>query len=200
MKSTIFTAASLAAMGLGLPAPSFAQQTTPGSTDTRWTMPYETKFWGYGGINLGRSKLDASCPAGASCDQKDTVWKIYGGGRFNNILGGEIGLMDFGKFERGGGTTKAQGFDVALTAGLPIGENSSVFLKGGTAYTRTDVSGVGLTTGKENGWGPRYGIGAQAAFTRNWAVRLDMDRYRIQVPGAKTNLDTFTVGAQYTFR
>ena len=204
MKASILAAASLAALGVSLAAPSFAQQTTPTANEPRWTMPYESKFWGYTGFSLGRSRLHADCPAGANCDDRDNVWKIYGGGKFNDFLGAEVGLMDLGSFDRAGGTTKtrAPGVDLALTAGIPIGGISSVFLKAGTSYNRTEVTGTapGLQTGRENGWGPRWGIGAQASFTKNWAVRLDADRYRVQLPGTKENIDTFTIGAQYSFR
>jgi len=31
-------------------------------------------------------------------------------------------------------------------------------------------------------------------------VRVDADRYRIQLPGAKENVDTLTAGVQYSFR
>jgi OmpA-OmpF porin, OOP family len=202
MKNSILAAGSLAVLGVSFATPSPAQQTTPTTSEPRWTMPYESKFWGYTGLSAGRSKLQADCPpGGATCDDKDTVWRLYGGGKFNDFLGAEIGLMHLGEFDRAGGSTKSRGgVDLAITAGVPIGSISSVFLKAGTAYNRTEVTGTGLQTGKENGWGPRYGIGAQASFTKNWAVRLDADRYRVQLPGAKENIDTFMIGAQYSFR
>jgi hypothetical protein len=36
--------------------------------------------------------------------------------------------------------------------------------------------------------------------TPNWAVRADVDRYRVRLPEGRQDLDTFTLGAQYTFR
>ena len=179
-----------------------AQQTTPGSrtTGTGWVMPYERGFWGHAGLNVGRSRLHADCPPGPSCDDRDTAWKAYVGGKFNNAIGAEIGYLDLGKFSRGGGETKSHGLDIAVLAGIPVATNSSVFLKLGTAYLRNHVSGAGLQTGKETGFGPRWGIGGQVGFTPNLALRLDADRYRAQLPGTKENIDTFTVGLQYSFR
>jgi OmpA-OmpF porin, OOP family len=181
-----------------------AQQTTPGSrtttTDTGWRMPYERGFWGHAGLNVGRSRLHADCPPGPSCDERDTAWKAYVGGKFNNTVGAEIGYLDLGKFSRGGGDTKSHGVDIAILAGIPVATNSSVFLKAGTAYLRNHVSGTGLQTGKETGFGPRWGIGGQIGFTPQLALRLDADRYRAQLPGTKENVDTFTVGLQYSFR
>ena len=181
---------------------AMAQQTTPGArSDTGWRMPYESGFWGHAGLNIGRSRLRADCPP-PGCDDRDQTWKAYVGGKFNNAIGAEVGYIDLGKFGRGGGETTSHGLDIAFLAGLPVARNSSVFIKAGTAYLRNNVSGTapGLGTGKEKGWGPRWGIGGQIGFTPNLALRLDADRYRAQFPGSKENIDTFTVGLQYSFR
>ena len=123
------------------------------------------------------------------------------GGRFNDILGAEVGWVDFGDFPRGGGETTARGIDLKLLAGVPLGENASVFGKAGLAYLRTSVGGTGLATGRQNDWATTYGIGAQVGLTKNWAIRGDIDRYRVQFPGGgKDNIDTYMLGAQYRFQ
>ncbi|HYG55587.1 MAG TPA: porin family protein [Burkholderiales bacterium] len=165
-------------------------------------MPYERGFWGHAGLSFGRSELRASCPGTGGCDDQDQTFRLFGGGRFNNTFGGEVGVMNFGKFDRGGGRTDGWGLDFAVTAGVPIGKNSSIFGKAGVLYARTEVDGTaaGLQTGKERGWGPRFGIGGQIGLTENWAVRADLDRFRLPLRGGKEDLDTLTLGAQYTFR
>jgi hypothetical protein len=67
-------------------------------------MPHERGFWGHAGVSFGQSKLQIDCPSGFGCDDTDQVWKAYVGGRFNNIIGLEFGLMHLGKYggERGG--------------------------------------------------------------------------------------------------
>ena len=35
---------------------------------------------------------------------------------------------------------------------------------------------------------------------RNWAIRADWDRTEIQLRQGDGDIDTFTLGAQYTFR
>jgi opacity protein-like surface antigen len=194
---------SIAVLGVSFSSLAFSQQTNPPPPRDTLNMPYQSGFWGHAGLSVGRAKLHADCPAGAGCDLRDnSSWRVFGGGKFNNIFGAEVGLMDLGDFSRGGGHTTARGLDLALVAGVPIpvGQNSSVFGKLGAAYVRTNVSGTGLTTGKENGWGPRIGAGASFGITQNWAVRLDADRYRVEFPGSKQNIDTYMVGAQYSFR
>ncbi len=187
--------ASLAAASL-----AHAQATTGARTGLN--MPYERGFWGHVGASAGGSRFDAACPV-TPCDDSDQAFRVFAGGSFNNTIGAEIAWVNLGEWGRGGDDTDAQALDLALTAGFPLGRNSSIFGKLGAAYTRAEVGpgSAGLTTGKEDGWGPRYGLGAKGGLTDNWAVRADWDRYRIKLPGSnKEDVDTLTLGAQYSFR
>jgi hypothetical protein len=114
----------------------------------------------------------------------------------------ELGFVNFGKFKVNGGDTDGWGADVALVAGFPIGSNSAIFGKAGFTYARmeVDAAAVGFPSGKERGFGPRFGIGGQIGLTPNWAVRADLDRYRLPFPGGKEDVDAFTLGVQYTFK
>jgi len=195
------TAALAFAIGAALPAVSTAQQSTA-RQDTGWAMPYERGFWGHAGLSLGAAEFDVTCPAGSNCDTKEKAFRAFAGGRFNNAIGGEIGYIRFGDFQRGGGETDVEGIDLVLIAGFPFGNNWSVFGKLGGLYSSVDVTGTapGLQTGKDNGWGWRAGLGVQMGITENWAIRADLDRYRISAPGGREDIDTFLIGAQYTFR
>jgi OmpA-OmpF porin, OOP family len=203
MRYRILTALALSALGSAVSGIAQAQTTsTPGAADS-WRMPYQRGFWGHAGLSVGRGELDASCPAGFGCDQKDTVWRAYAGGRFNNAVGLEVGALNIGEYARGGGQTDGWGLDLALVAGVPIGANSAIFGKLGAIYARTEVTGTaapGFQTGKERGWGARYGIGGQIGLTPQWALRADWDRYRLPLPGSKEDLDALMLGVQYTFR
>jgi OmpA-OmpF porin, OOP family len=197
MKSLVLLIAALA-----LAAPAFAQPTTDTQRTDTFRMPYESGFWGHVGLSFGQSKLDASCPAPFPCDDKDQVFRLYAGGRFNNAVGLELGVLNPGKFRRGGGETDGWGADAALIAGLPIGANSSIFGKLGVIYSRMEVTGVPtvVRTGKERGFGGRWGIGAQVGLTKTLALRADFDRYRLPLPGDHEDLETLTLGVQYTLR
>ena len=197
-RTAVAFAACLAASGV-----VSAQSTTSSSTVTdTWRMPYQSGFWGHAGASVGQSELKLGCPPGGSCDDKDTAYRVFAGGRFNRTFGLELGLVSYGTFDRGGGETDGWGLDIPLLLGLPIGANSSVFGKAGVHYSRMDVGGnpALMQTGEESGWGPRYGLGAQIGLTPQWAIRGDWDRYHVRFPGTKDDVDTLTVGAQYTFR
>lgn len=197
-------AAVIAGLGLATSGIASAQSTTSTSTTTTtdtWRMPYQSNFWGHAGASVGQSKLQLGCPPSGSCDDKDTSFRAFAGGRFNNAFGLELGLVSFGSFDRAGGETKGYGLDIPLLLGFPIGANSSVFLKAGAHYSKMEVGGNALVqTGKESGWGPRAGVGATLGLSREWALRADWDRYRVKFPGTKDDIDTLSIGAQYSFR
>ena len=189
MKSFAVSTAALAA-GLALASTAFAQSTTtPGGSMESWRMPYERGFWGHAGLSLGRGEVDV--PG----DNKSDFFRLYAGGRFNNAVGLEAGVLRFGDFGQGA-ETDGYGLDFALIAGIPIGANSSVFGKLGAIWSRTETSGLG----SERGWGPRYGVGGQIGLTPTWAIRADWDRYEVKFVGGKEDVDTLTLGVQYTFR
>jgi len=199
MKSLALPTAAI--LALGFAATSFAQS-QPQTTDT-YRMPYERGFWGHAGISYGQSKLDdLQCTPGLPCEDKDQAFRVYAGGRFNNIFGLEVGALNIGKYQANGGEADGWGADIALLAGIPIGANSAIFAKVGTIYARTEVASdvPGAPSGKERGFGFRYGVGGQLGLTKEWALRADYDRYDVAFPGDHRDLETVMLGVQYTFR
>jgi OOP family OmpA-OmpF porin len=199
MKHRHASTALLAALGLALAVPALAQSR---STADGLRMPNQRNFWGYAGLNLGRSDYNIGC-AGTSCDNNGNTAKVYLGGKFNNNFGLELGYVNMGTGNFAGGDVKAQGLNVSLVGGVPVGSSSSIFGKIGTTAGRTRVSGTIPTaaTGSEDGWGMSYGVGALIGISPNWGVRLDADRYRFDFRGiGDKNVDTLTVGLQYNFR
>jgi opacity protein-like surface antigen len=197
MKAKVIAALSLAALGIAA-SPCRAQSTNPSSDSLR--MPYQKDFWatGHVGAELGSAKLDLSCPPGATCDNRTGAFKLFAGGKFNNTFGGELSYLKTQDFTRSlGGDADLQAVNFAVLAGIPLGMNTSVFGKLGALWGHSEVGGV-----SQNGWGPSFGVGAQIGLTRGWAARVDWDRYRFKMPaggGDRENIDTFMVGAQYTF-
>jgi OmpA-OmpF porin, OOP family len=192
-QKTLFAGISLISLAAVAAVPAAAQTTRETATTTeRYYMPYEKDFWNYIGANIGQSKYDTDFP---TSDKKDTGFKIYGGGKFRDWLGLEVAFMDFGKAKlQPAGEEKAQGLNVQAVLGFPLGGNSSIFAKGGAAYTRANVIGAHV-----NGWEPSYGAGAAIGLNRNWQVRVDWDRVRFEVPNGKDNVDLVSAGLQYRY-
>jgi opacity protein-like surface antigen len=199
-------AAAVAAAGLVLSAPAIAQQRTDTrttATSTGTAYPWEQRFWGYTGLSVGGGNYDLACIPGLACDEDTGVFKLFAGGRFNDMFGLEASYVNLGKAQFAGGDLEAHGLNFSLVAGVPLSTNTSVFGKIGTTYGRTKLSGTvpAVQTGTEDDWGLSYGIGAQLGLNDRWAVRVDADRYRFQfVNSARRSVDTLTVGLQYRFQ
>jgi OOP family OmpA-OmpF porin len=188
--------------GSGAPAGAGQGGNTGGTmarTGTRW--PHQSGFWGYAGVAGGVSRYD-TCSGGLSCDERDTAWKFFVGGRFNQNFALEVGYNNFGTGELGGGSVKAHGINVSVLAGVPIGANSNIYGKFGTTYgeTRVSVGAPGFGPGKERDWATSYGAGINMGLgATNWQARLDWDRNRFKFAGGKENVDSLTIGLQYKF-
>ena len=166
-------------------------------------MPYERDFWatGHVGAEIGSARLDLSCPPGGTCDNRANAFKLFAGGKFNNSFGGELSYLKTQDFRRTVAGVRneldLQALNFSVLAGVPLGINTSVFGKLGVLWGHSE-----LGSASQNGWGPSFGLGAQIGLTRGWAARIDWDRYRFKMPaggGDRENIDTFMVGAQYTF-
>jgi OmpA-OmpF porin, OOP family len=191
---------ALAAAGLLASGAALAQSTT------ETARPWQGNFWGYAGISAGESKFRADCNRTITqfeCDNKDTGWKIYGGGQFTPILGMEFGYTDFGKIRAGSGEVEAYAFPVTLTVGTPIGERFRVFGKVGGLYARTDVRvsvlDVDERSGHDNGFGWTYGAGLSFAVARNIDIRADWDRYKLDFVSGREDVDMLSAGVNFRF-
>ncbi len=99
-------------------------------------------------------------------------------------LGVELGYLNAGKARRLGGDTEAHGFNLSLVGRAPVNEQFDLFGKVGTTYGRTrtsGASGLGVQTGKEDGFGMSYGVGARWAFTPQWAAVIEWGKPQTQV-------------------
>ena len=189
---------TIAALGVIASGAALAQQSN--------SAPWRGDFWGYLGASAGESKYRSECNRTITlfqCDTKDTAYKIYAGGKINQVLGLEVGYTDFGRIRVLGGETEAWAVPITLTAGIPLGERFNLFAKGGGLYARTDVS-VDLNDslserGNRNGWGWTYGAGATFAITPNVMIRADLDRHRLDFVGGRRDVDMMSAGVQFRF-
>lgn len=158
----------------------------------------------YVGFNVGRTDYSLGNGTGIfGNDRSDTSYGLNAGAYFNNYLGLEIGMNDFGDTSRGGGTTQAYGFNVSLIGKLPLNQSFNLLGKVGTTYGRTEVSsrpGSGITAGKDDGFGVSYGIGAEYVFAPNISAVLQYDEHYLKFVGTdRERVGTASVGLRYRF-
>jgi opacity protein-like surface antigen len=185
--------AGLAALGLAASGTAFSQGT-----------PWNSNLRGYIGASAGESKFEAECASTNvfSCDKRDTGFKVYAGGKFNEVLGLELGYTDFGRIRASGGDTDAWAIPLSLTAGIPLGDRFNIFGKVGGLYGRTDVTASASTlleTGHKSGWGWTWGAGATFKLAQNFDLRLDWDRYALDFVDGRRDVDMLSGGVQFRF-
>ena len=159
---------------------------------------------GYVGLNVGSSNYSLGNGFGPfASDDKDTVYNVYTGTFFNPNFGLELGYTNFGKINRAGGNTKAEGINLSLVGRAPITPSFALFGKLGTTYGRTDVSAAQnslVASGKETGFGVSYGVGAEYSFTPQLSAVLQYDEHKLKFAGAgRDRVDATTVGLRYRF-
>lgn len=143
---------------------------------------------GYVGLNVGKPSHGTPCGLNTLlvCDDPKASFRLYTGGMFNPYFGMELGYINAGNADRGGGTTKAHGLDLNLVGRVPLGEKFSAYARGGAAYGRTKVSAdvtSGLATGSASGWGKTYGGGLSFNVASNSSIVLDWGRTDFRFAG-----------------
>lgn len=197
----------------GSDATTVAQATTTTTTTTaqrRAYAPGEGNFsvipytsHGYVGLNLGRSDYDLGCGVGGfGCDSKGNAVNIYTGGMFNRYIGAELGYVNLGRMDRGGGRTEAQGINLSLVGRVPLGV-VHLFGKVGGVYGRTEVSASplsGLATGKASGWEGSYGAGLGFDLSPRSSIVVEWNRYDLRFAGVgKQKVETTSIGYMHRF-
>ena len=150
---------------------------------------------GYVGLNVGSSDYSLGNGFGPfASDDSDTVYNIYTGTFFH---------PNFGKIDRAGGTTKAEGINLSLVGRAPVSPSFNLIGKLGTTYGRTDVSaapGTGVVSGSETGFGVSYGLGAEYVFNPQLSAVLQYDEHRLKFAGEGSDrVNATTVGLRYRF-
>ena len=158
----------------------------------------------YIGFNIGQSNLKLNNGNGSfGFERSKNVYNLYGGSYFNDFIGAEIGYADFGRMSRGGGQTKADGFNVSVVGKFPLAPSFNLLGRLGTTYGRTEVSSniaSGVVAGKETSWGGSCGIGAEFLFNPQLSAVLQYDEYNLKFAGGnRDKINTTSLGLRYRF-
>jgi OOP family OmpA-OmpF porin len=162
----------------------------------------------YLGGAVGGTRFHGACTGipGTSCDRTDVGGKGFVGWQFTRYVGLELGYVDLGKAEESVGgvtfhTTKARGIDLVGVASYPINELFAVYGKLGGVRARVTSNLLGVTA-KDTSNAFTFGAGARYNFTRNFATRLEWQRYQgigDENTTGKGSVDFFSLGLLYGF-
>ena len=217
-KNTSVHAAKLFSMSFIAAASAFTVQTAL-AQDSGW----------YAGGNVGRSMAtvdDARITRGlagaglatTSIIDRDrsTGFKIYGGYQLTPNFALESGYFDLGKFGFTANTSplgslsgdiRVRGLNLDLVGMLPLSEQFSLLGRVGANYAQTrgafsGTGAVGVTnpSPSERGTNYKLGVGLQYALSDTWAVRGELERYRVKDSiGNRGHIDMASVGLVYRF-
>jgi OOP family OmpA-OmpF porin len=184
----------------------------------------------YVGLSLGQANAaDTECAGGFSCDNKDTSWKIFGGYQFMRYLAAEAAYTDLGKTKATASLagisssieSKSHAWELVAVGSYPIGTSGfAPYVKAGL-YTGETKGDINVTVGgasssqsfKKTNTDWTAGIGVRYDFLRNFAVRLEWQRYNGVSGGNSTAsvggvtatnsgesaVDIISIGALYKF-
>ena len=162
---------------------------------------------------LGDSGLTVD---GFTADNRDKAYRIFGGYQFNRNFGVEAGYFNLGKFGYSATTTpagrldgqiKLDGLHLDLVGTLPMTERLSFLARVGVHGARardqfTGSGAVGVLNANPSKTEANYKLGAglQYAFSPGFAIRGELDRYRVNdAVGNKGDVDTVTVSLVFPF-
>ena len=194
----------VAVASLAVAAGAHAQSSSSGSSSSASNSRYSSGN-SYVGLSAGTTDFKLGNGTGLyGAESRNTAYSIYGGSYFRDSnLGMELGYTDFGRINRAGGTTKADGINLSLIGRLPMGSSFNLLGKVGGLYSRTDVStgvGSGVTAGSTNDLDWTYGVGLEFAFARQWSAVLQYDENFMKFAGsARDKVTNLALGVRYLY-
>ncbi|MGH6962137.1 MAG: outer membrane beta-barrel protein, partial [Dongiaceae bacterium] len=140
------------------------------------------------GGNIGSARLDSG-----DFEGDDTGWKAHVGSSFGEIIGGEIGYIDFGRYQLDPNSegSDADAWTLGVTLGVPVGL-ANVYAKGGVAAAEIEGSSV-REEYKNND--PFYGVGLRIGMTPGLGFRAEYERYQFD----NADLDMAMAGLEFRF-
>ena len=162
----------------------------------------------YIGATFGSATQDGQCegtPAGFSCDDKDSAWRILGGYQFNRNLAIELGYHNLGEASASGGgvtvTDEVTAWELLAVGSFPLANQFSLYGKLGMyrgEVERTVTLGGLSASADESGTEFTFGLGARYDFMPNLGVRAEWQRYMDLLPDV--DVDVLSIGLIFRFR
>ncbi len=165
----------------------------------------------YVGGTVGQSKWNDDCKTVTKCDTNSTTYKLIGGYNFDKNFAFETTVFSLGKISAsapigkavGSAELKASGIDFAGVLKHDFTEELGGFAKLGVARTTTTakgtVSNLGSVSTDTTSTQPVAALGLTYKISKDLALRGEFETRRIKLGGEKENVNTFSIGAQYSF-
>ena len=179
---------------------SAAAAVNPPAVEAQTVQVQPAPRWYIGG-NVGRTDY-GSCPSSASCDTRDTGYRLYGGYQFHPNIGVELGYVDLGKATANvgglGGDVKADGWTAHVVGSIPVWNRFALFGRVGAIHGESKTGGA-FGSHKDRGTDLAYGAGVRFGVTNNLDVSAEWDRFRFDTTNRDADVDLISVGLRFKF-
>ena len=132
-------------------------------------------------------------------DDDRSSWKAFAGVWANDWLGIEAQYLDMGKYEDNGFSLDADGYTASLLLGMPLGDHSRIFVKGGRLWWNADTTGPLGYDSSADGSTLFYGAGVSLGLLENVNLRAEYERARFDEDNVDADLDFASVGVGFMF-
>ena len=111
------------------------------------------------------------------------------GGKLNDCLGIEASVNDYGKLKNDIYTADLDGKTLTLVGFLPLTDSFELFIKGGRLWWDADVTVLNTLDHSYSGTEPVYGAGMQFNFSQAVSIRVEYERYDIDLTEDEVGVD-----------
>jgi|JI9StandDraft_2_1071091.scaffolds.fasta_scaffold184354_2 opacity protein-like surface antigen len=160
----------------------------------------------YVGIGTGQNRWQNHCSGRIVCDTNSPATKLFAGYTLDNNFAIEMSAFNSGSMVVQGGNDsgseeKVKGFDLVGVYHYGLNDRLSVFGKAGFARLNESYRSLhsgGVMTQKTSTTSPVLGIGLKYQINKEIALRTEYEIRRVNGTSDR-RVNTFTVGAQYSF-
>mgnify|MGYP000355478856 FL=1 len=165
----------------------------------------------YVGGTVGQAKWNDDCKSVSKCDTNTTAYKLIGGYNFDKNFAFETTIFSLGKASAsasfgnaiGSAELKSSGINFSGVVKTDFTEDFGGFAKLGVARTTSTVKGTlsnfGSVSTDTTSTQPVAALGLTYKVSKELALRGEFETRRIKLGTEKENVNTFSIGAQYSF-
>lgn len=160
---------------------------------------------GYVGAAGGIGQADINCAAGASCDDTDFGFKLYGGLRLDKNLAIEGTYFNFGTgtFGNVAGNDFADITGSSFGLGVAFSHDFTSWLSGtarlGLARNKAEYDLYGVGSDHKTVTQPYFGLAVGFRVSRMFTIDAGFDMTKFEYGGEKVETQLYSVGANLRF-
>lgn len=111
-------------------------------------------------------------------ENNNAALKAFVGGKYNDYIGIEGAVNDYGQSGGSGYSADLTGNTLAIVGSYPLADRVEVFVKGGRLWWREKVVVLNTFSDTKTGDNTFYGVGANFTLTDAIALRAEIERYK----------------------